>query len=309
MHPSEISVRTPEGSARHRWRSAALRSAALLLVPLAAWLALPTPPPAPAPRAVAPREDEAPRSVVTADPPARTRPIPTGRAEPPPPVAGDEAPRPPDQAATGIAGRVVDEKGAPVMSYWIGVDSFAPSGGGDAGALTARRRQIDDAEGAFELTDLAPGRYELVVSVVAGPLSRSQSIEVTSGTMTRGVRLVVHPGVRVIGNVTDAATHAPLDNARAWVAMGGLATQRPWTRGGQFTLDDAPAERFDLTVTCWGYIPRTVRGLRGRRMGRPCVEVALDRFERRTWAERTPVEHSLGSARPAGPGVWGSPPS
>ena len=249
------------------------------MIPVVVWMAVPAPAPVRPPRAVAPPEDEAPQAVAPVTSPARTRPAPTGRAAPPPPVEPGEAPRPPAKPATGIAGKVVDEKGAPVMSYWIGVSSFAPSGGGDAGALTALKRQIDDTDGAFELTDLAPGRYELAVSVISGPLLRTQSIEVTSGAMTQGVRLVIHPGVTVTGTVTDAATHAPLEGARAFVEMGGMSTQRPWTRGGAFTLDDAPAERFDLTVTCLGYVPKIVRGLQGLPGGPPVhVNVSLDRL-------------------------------
>ncbi len=180
---------------------------------------------------------------------------------------------------TGIAGTVVDEQGQPVMSYTVGVDVFRPAGGGgDAGALVSQRRAIDDAEGAFALTDLAPGHYELAVSVRLGPLARSAGVEVTPGAMTTGVRIVVHPGVTVTGTVTDAATHAPIDGAKAFVLWGGLSTRQPRTVGGAFTLEDAPSGRFDLRVLALGYAPKIVPGLEGRPGAPPVhVDVTLER--------------------------------
>jgi hypothetical protein len=156
----------------------------------------------------------------------------------------------------GIAGNVVDDKGAPIVSFSIGVASFAPaasSDAADANALAAFKRPVDDPQGAFEFTDLTAGRYELVVSVVEGPLSRSQSIGVAEGAMTKGVRVVVQPATRVSGIVTDAATHAPIAGARVYVGMGGLTTRSPAVVDGTYVLDDAPAGRFDLTAFAPGY--------------------------------------------------------
>jgi len=260
-----------------RWRTAALASAALLVVPLVVWLVLPSPPPVsaptPAPRAPAPPvEDERPRS-------------PSARPAPPAPTDVARSVAPPHdedggvEVKTGIAGHVVDAAGAPVMTFSIGVASFKAAGGVDGGAGGAARRDVDDAEGAFELTDLAPGRYELVVSPMAGAFTRSQAIDVTPGAMTRGVRVVVQPGVTVTGTVTDAATGAPLDGARASVQVNGISTRRPFTRGGEFTLHDVPVDRFELLVTCPGYMPKVVPDLQGRPGGPPLrVEVALERL-------------------------------
>jgi hypothetical protein len=182
--------------------------------------------------------------------------------------------------ATGIAGTVVDPSGLPVMAYWIGVDSFTPassSNAADAGALARLKRQIDDPEGAFELPDLGPGRYELAVSVTLGPMSRSQPIQVTAGTMTKA-RIVAAPGVTVSGYVTDAATKAPIDGAQVFVLMGGMSTKQPRTVGGAYLLDDAPLGRFDLRVFAFGYSLKIVPGLQGVPGGKPLrVDVALDR--------------------------------
>jgi hypothetical protein len=178
---------------------------------------------------------------------------------------------------TGIAGNVVDESGAPVMSFWLAVDAFEPAGGArDGGAAQPRHIEINDADGAFEWTELSAGRYALGVSVPLGPLSRSQPIDVSAGTMTRGVHLVVHPGVTVAGKVTDAKTQEPIDGAQVFVRVGTLSTRIATTRQGAFTVEGAPAGSFELHVFCFGYVEKIVRDLRGPAGGGPLhVDVAL----------------------------------
>jgi Carboxypeptidase regulatory-like domain len=182
-------------------------------------------------------------------------------------------------APTGIAGNVVDETGAPVMSYMLGVASFEPaSGGKDGGAPPAFKAEIDDVEGAFERTDLAPGRYVLAVSVRLGPMARSQSVEVKPGAVTRGVRVVVHAGVTVVGTVTDATTHRPVDGAMVYALLGGMKTRTSLTRGGEFTVEGAPAEGFELHVFHGQYAEHVSRGLAGPAGGGPLrVDVALEK--------------------------------
>lgn len=178
---------------------------------------------------------------------------------------------------TGIAGNVVDESGAPVMNYWLGVDSFEPAGGArDGGAAQPRHLEINDADGAFEWTELSAGRYTLGVSIPLGPLSRSQPIDVGAGSMIRGVRIVTHPGVTVAGTVTDAKTHAPIDGAQVFVRLGTLSTRIVTTRQGAFTIEGAPAGTFELHVFCFGYVEKIVRDLRAPAGGGPLhVDVAV----------------------------------
>lgn len=178
----------------------------------------------------------------------------------------------------GIAGNVVDESGAPVVIYMLSIASFEPAAGGKDGGRGAAPRNltIDDASGAFEWTELGAGRYALAVSVREGPLSRSQSVEVSPGAMTRGVSIVVHPGVIVVGQITDAATHAPLDGARVFVDMGGLLVRSGPSRTGEFKLEGAPAGRFDLSVYRRGYSKEIVRDLQSPARGETLhVDVAL----------------------------------
>jgi hypothetical protein len=186
----------------------------------------------------------------------------------------------------GIAGNVVDESGAPVMGYWLAVDSFEPAGSArDGGAAQPRQFEIDDADGAFEWTELLAGRYTLAVGVRGGPLARSQPIDVTAGGMTRGVRIVTHPGVTIIGTVTDASTHASIDGARAQVQLGTLLTRPSMSRDGAFKVEGAPAGPFELHMFCFGYVEQIVRGLSGRPGGDPIhVDVAMPKQQ----ADATP---------------------
>jgi hypothetical protein len=179
-------------------------------------------------------------------------------------------------APCGIAGNVVDEAGAPVMTFALGIASFEPAG--DAGARPAFTAHIDDAEGAFERTDLVPGRYVLAVSVPLGPMTTSASVEVKPGQVTRGVRIVVHPGITVVGTVTDAATGARIEDALAFVLVGGMQLRSPRTPGGEFKIEGAPAEGFDLHVFRLGYTEHVSRGLKPPAGANPFrVDVALTR--------------------------------
>jgi hypothetical protein len=181
--------------------------------------------------------------------------------------------------ATGIAGNVVDDIGSPVMAFWIGVARFTPAGGADAGAALAKL--FEDAEGAFEMTDLAPGRYELVVTAVPpGPMLRSPPIEVVQDALTKDVRLALRPGGTVVGRVTDAATHAPIEGATVFGMMGGLSTRQPKTRGGDYKLEDAPPGPFELRVMSIGYVPKSVAGLEAPPGSKLRIDVALEPLPR-----------------------------
>jgi hypothetical protein len=181
--------------------------------------------------------------------------------------------------ATGIAGNVVDDIGSPVPAFWIGVAKFTHAGAADAGAALPRR--FEDVEGAFEMSDVEPGRYELVVmSVPPGPMVRSPPIEVAQDALTKDVRIALHPGATITGRVTDAATHAPIDGATVFGMMGGLSTRQPKTRDGNYKLEDAPSGPFELRVMSIGYLPRVVSGLEAPPGGQLRVDVSLEPLPR-----------------------------
>jgi hypothetical protein len=186
---------------------------------------------------------------------------------------------------TGIAGHVVDDAGTPVLAFWMTITSADA----DAGAP----RHFADMDGAFEIVDLAPGRYALlVVSAPPGPMARVGPIAVVADTLTDDLRVTLLHGVTVAGRVTDAATHAPVEGAKVYVLFDGLSTDQPRTKGGDFELTDAPTEPFDLRVSGMGYKPTMVPGLHGHAGERLHVDVRLERW---------PQENGDASATPTSP--------
>jgi hypothetical protein len=245
-----------------------LISLALLVVPLAAWLAIPSPrwtrPAAPTGLV---RNEQAP-SLVTSEPEAPRDPLSVATAAPtaPTPAAATPAePRAQEPGATGIAGRVVDESGAAVTSFRL--------------AVGPRTHVVEDAEGAFTLMDVAPGRYDLVASVRDGRTGRAERIDVTEGAVTADVRIVVLEGVTVTGNVVDAVTRAPIATAHVLAVLNGKAARMAGSSdGGEYTIVHAPTEPFELRIVATGYETHVVPAVKASRPGEPVrIDAALER--------------------------------
>lgn len=147
--------------------------------------------------------------------------------------------------AAGISGVVVEEDGAPVPTYLVGVDSFEPAGGEapDAGSARLPSMTVNDAEGAFTLEDLAPGRYVLGVGAAQHVIGRTAPIDVRAGTVTKGVRIVLARGRTVSGTVIDARTRKPLAGALVFAETPPTSAVRSvpslTSPAGEFTLEGA----------------------------------------------------------------------
>ena len=185
----------------------------------------------------------------------------------------------------GIAGSVVDEDGAPVMTYMLGVESFEPPGGnapdGGAAALPPRIA-VNDAEGAFMLEDLAPGRYVLAAGAPLRTVGRAAPIEVRAGTVTKGVRIALKRGRTVAGTIIDARTKLPLVGAFVFAETGPERNVRSTPAftapDGSFTLDGTCPEA--CTIYAWspGYTNNKLAGLHVPATGELRVEIALSRI-------------------------------
>jgi hypothetical protein len=179
-----------------------------------------------------------------------------------------------------ISGVVVDEKGAAVPGYVIAVESFVPRGGEGAVPM-GRPRRIDDARGAFELTELPAGRYVLTASADARPPARSGSIEVEAGRTTHHVRLVLARGASFSGVVTDADSRKPIADAKVILdtatTTGANAIPEVTTdAAGAFTLAGVPPRGlFSVRVTHPGYRTKILSGLDVRGASTLTERVAL----------------------------------
>jgi hypothetical protein len=161
----------------------------------------------------------------------------------------------------GIEGVVVDERGSSVSPFVLGIEAFAAMHG-KSGRIGGQR--TFDEGGAFHLDKLAPGTYVLTASSNGKPPTRSSPVEVTSGSVTKGVRIVLARGGVVKGHVYDEQ-HAPVagvDLSFDAVSSAVPSNVRATTDDrGAYVLDGAPDGPFTVRVEKKGYRVRMLTGL------------------------------------------------
>jgi hypothetical protein len=166
-----------------------------------------------------------------------------------------------------IAGDAVDERGNPVPSYLLAIESFVASTEGPRTVPPSRQaRPIQDARGAFTLDDLMPGKYVLTASAEGRPPAKTGVIEVESGRTTHHVHLVLAKGATLSGTVIDAETRRPI--AGATVALDAMTsttanmiTPSRTDDSGGYSLEGAPSGPFSIRVARDGYRSKIVPGI------------------------------------------------
>jgi RNA polymerase sigma factor (sigma-70 family) len=145
-------------------------------------------------------------------------------------------------AATGIAGRVVDDRGSPVADATIWVADR------DVSALPAAR---SDADGRFEIERIRPGQFD--VAATAGDLvAESRTVEVVLGSHPQ-VELVVRVGRVVLdGRVVDE--HAQEVAGAAVELRGPLSRSTVTDSEGRFRVVGLVAGMYGLAVSAGGYV-------------------------------------------------------
>lgn len=96
--------------------------------------------------------------------------------------------------STEISGHVLDQQGSPIADAWVRAESLASGGGEPETAV------LTDAEGAFTIAGILPGRYALRAEHAEG---RGQLDAVRGGS--QGVVLRVSPHARLAGRVKNRA--------------------------------------------------------------------------------------------------------
>jgi hypothetical protein len=167
----------------------------------------------------------------------------------------------------GIEGDVIDERGAPLGSYLLAVETY--HGSATEGVPTGQLKSIQDPRGAFAWERLPPGRYVLTASADGRPPMRSRPVDVEVGRSTAHVRITLARGATMSGRIVDATTHRPI--AGAVVALDAFTgtradAVRPARSDdqGSYALEGAPAGPFSVRVTRDGYRGRVVTGLTTR---------------------------------------------
>jgi len=167
------------------------------------------------------------------------------------------------KAGGSIEGAVVDEHGGSLSPFTLGIESFTPTRGWSFDRTPPR--SFDDVRGAFRWDRLAPGSYVLTAAAAGRPPARSESIDVSRGAVTNGVRIVVSQGGTLAGTVYDEL-HAPVAGADvrfdqvSSVIASKAAGQTDAT--GQYRLDGAPAGPLTLLVHKDGFRTKLVSNVR-----------------------------------------------
>jgi hypothetical protein len=92
--------------------------------------------------------------------------------------------------ATGgaIEGAVVDERGKPVNSFAVTIESFEPAEG-ESRELGRAGESHDELRGSFRFDDLAAGTYVLRAAMPEGIVTEPSTIVIARGKVARGVVL------------------------------------------------------------------------------------------------------------------------
>jgi hypothetical protein len=179
----------------------------------------------------------------------------------------------------GIAGVVVDDRGAPITSFRLTVELYqAPREDLEAGP-PRKPLKVDDPAGAFLWEPLQPGRYIIGASSEGRAPGRSDKILVEAGRTTRNVRIVLPRSATLVGTVIDAESRRPLAGAtvRLDFSMGGPDPTPPATSDahGAFSLPNVPPGPFSVRVERDGYKSRIVPGLTTRGAAQIRTEIQL----------------------------------
>lgn len=106
-----------------------------------------------------------------------------------------------------LEGRVVDESGAPVRSFWL---AFEPRSSDSAAPHTPPARFVDDAGGRFAFASLAPGAYTLAVRAEGYAPTLAPTVDLTPGARREGLVVKLGRGGVIEGRIVDEAHKAPL---------------------------------------------------------------------------------------------------
>jgi protocatechuate 3,4-dioxygenase beta subunit len=162
-----------------------------------------------------------------------------------------------------LEGDVVDDRGAPVASYTLGIESYV---GPSDRAPSGQSRPFQDPRGAFSWDKLPAGRYVLTASAEGRPHARSASVEVEAGRTSARVHLTMARGATLSGRVLDAATRKPLAGATvafdaSTLTRGAALHSARSDEQGAYSLEGAPDGPFSVRVSREGYRARVVTGL------------------------------------------------
>jgi hypothetical protein len=180
------------------------------------------------------------------------------------------------KAGGSIEGAVVDDRGAPITAFEVGIESSISSRG--RAGRRGGKRGFEDARGAFRIEKLPPGSYVLTAVAPGKALARSDAVEVASGVATTGVRIALSRGGVVTGRVYDEK-RAPIAGADlrfdAVSSVFDSSAAAKTDGAGLYRLEGAPSAPFTVRVEKEGFRVRLVSGLRVDAQGTLVQDVML----------------------------------
>jgi hypothetical protein len=137
-------------------------------------------------------------------------------------------------SAARLTGVVRTRRGTPVKDYFIAVSPVVRPG--ERPSPDVPRLDVTDPRGAFALSRLSAGRYDVTVTTADGLVARAPGVSLAEGDASRVV-LVAEPGAVAVGRVIDDATGAAAAGVKLTVPMPGMRFLESVTdTGGAFRL-------------------------------------------------------------------------
>jgi protocatechuate 3,4-dioxygenase beta subunit len=169
-----------------------------------------------------------------------------------------------------IRGKVLDREGRPVVAAELTLTPDSAEYGGAGERL--RSVTSADAQGAFELRHLSPGRFELRVLARGFAPARRTAIEVGAGPEAVEIGVItLEPGAAIEGVVTDVAGNpiagaevTPSSNEPVGNGFQESEPPSPYRAGadGRFRIADLRrGDHVDLRIQHPGYAPAQVLGV------------------------------------------------
>ncbi len=150
--------------------------------------------------------------------------------------------------ASSLAGTVVDAaSGQPVEGARVQIEARDSTGG-----------LFSDADGAFRVTGLGPGRHVVIAHTERGYGRTEGSTLVGLGEQVDGVVVKLFPSARVEARVQIAATRQPCVEAEATLRDAANNRWLPMKRDpdGQLWLDGVLPGTYTPEITCRGFVAR-----------------------------------------------------
>jgi protocatechuate 3,4-dioxygenase beta subunit len=154
-------------------------------------------------------------------------------------------------AGATLIGRLTDHAGQPLPGFRVqAVPRLEDAEEAPFGRHRAATTQTD-ADGAYRLEGLHPGRYEVEAHGRRQRMAHG-TVRLAAGTVR--LDLVVEEGVEVSGRIVDAAGQ-PVGGAAAWLQTlpGGSTFQSASAADGSFVFDWVPDGTYQLSAGAHGY--------------------------------------------------------